>query len=252
MPLDKVQAIVLKTINVGEADKIITLFTDSHGKIQAVVHGARKAKSKFLSSTQMFSYCEYILYKGRSLYTISQCEIKESFQGIIGNLYSLTYCSYLMELVDVLIQNEEKNIELFSMLLKTMYLITDEKIDRELLIRAFELKAMSICGYMPNLNKCSICGSEPSNIVGFSSKLGGIVCAKCLSNDAYSIKVDISTINAMRYIVKTEINKINMIRISQFVKNNMRIVLKNYIKYHLEREFNSLEFLNDIKNIDNI
>jgi DNA repair protein RecO (recombination protein O) len=252
MPLDKVQAIVLKAINVGEADKIITLFTDKLGKIQAIVHGARKSKSKFMASTQVFSYCEYIIYKGKSLYTINQGEIKESFQGMLSNLYSLTYCSYLMELVDVLIPNEEKNIELFYMLLKTMYLITDERIDSELLIRTFELKAMSISGYMPNLNRCSICSEESSSTFRFSSKLGGILCEKCLGNDVYSIKVDFSTINTMKYIVKSEITKINMIRISQSVKNNMKIVLKNYIKYHLEREFKSLQFLDDIKNIDNI
>jgi DNA repair protein RecO (recombination protein O) len=251
MPLARAQGIVLKQINVGESDKIITLFTDRLGKIQAVVHGARKAKSKFMSSTQVFAYCEYVLYKGKSLYTINQSEIIESFQVVLDDLYSLTYSSYIVELADVLTQNEEVNIDLFVLLLKTMYLMTDKDIDRELLIRAFELKAISISGYMPNLMKCSLCGSE-NHLSRFSIHLGSTICDNCASKDRNNIEIGPPTLNAMKYMMKIGIEKVRTTKISRGVKNDMKKIMKNYIKYYLDKDFKSLEFLDDIEHIDNI
>ncbi len=252
MPLLKAQGIVIKMVNLGEADKIITLFTDSMGKIEAVAHGARKPKSKLLSSTQIFCYGEYVLYKGKSLYTISQAEIIQSFQELLNDLYTLTYGSYVVELIGVLTQNNEPNIELFALLLKCMYLMTDRNIDIELLIRAFELKSMSISGYMPNLYGCSCCKDKNAKPYGFSSQSGGLVCKKCFDSDGSAIKLDPSTIGLMRYILKLDIEKVGMIKASKNNKYEMKKISKDYIKYYLDKEFKSLEFLDDIKNVDNL
>lgn len=252
MPLVKTQGIVIKQMNLGEADKIITLFTDKLGKIGAVVHGARKSKSIFLSSTQIFAYCEFVLYKGKSMYTVNQSEIKESFQGLLSDLYTLTYSSYMVELLDALIQNEESNIELFTLVLKALYLMTDTDIDKEVLIRIFELKSMIISGFMPNLYNCSICKEGNKEAVRFSIRYGGLICEECNSNDQYSIKVDGSTISIMRYFLKNNIEKIRTLKVSKQNKEEMKKIMKNYIRYYLERDFKSLEFLDNIKHVDNL
>lgn len=251
MPLVKVQGIVLKHINLGEADKIITLFTDKLGKISAVAHGARKPKSRVMSSTQVFSYCEYVLYKGKSLYTINQSEIKESFQQVLKDLYTLTYCSYLTELVDTLTQEGENNVELFRLLLKTMYMMTEETADKELVVRYFELNAMSISGYMPDLYRCTVCSEMKGGFTGFSSSLGGLVCGDCMGNVGNAVRIDVSALNVMRYLLRTSIDKIHMLKVSERDKNNMKKIMKNYIKYYLERDFKSLDFLDDIMNVHN-
>lgn len=251
MPPIKTRGIVIKETNLGEGDKIITLFTDRLGKVEAVVHGARKAKSKFMASSQVFSYCEYILYKGKSLYTVSQAEIIESFQVFLEDLYSLTYGSYIIELTNVLTQNDEANLDLFLLILKTFYLMTDSDIDRELLIRAFELKAVSISGYMPILDMCSICREKQNNYY-FSTKYGGIICGGCLKNDMAAIKISCDTLSAMRYLIKSDIEKVRTVKVSRSAKKEMKKILKNYIKYYLEKEFKSLEFLDDIENVDKL
>lgn len=252
MPLFKTHGIVIKQINLGEADKIITLFTDKLGKVDAVAHGSRKPKSRLLSSTQVFCYGEYMLYKGKTLYTINQADIIESFQRILSDLYTLTYVSYMIELIDILTEQEESNLDLFALLLKTMYLMTDENIDRELLIRAFEIKCMAVSGYMPNLYECSVCNKNERGSYNFSSRLGGLVCSDCSRDlDGY-IKIDASTIGVMRYILKSGIENLRTLKVSEQNKNEMKKILKNYIKYYLEKEFKSLEFLDDIKNADNL
>ena len=252
MPLMKARGIVIKTINLGEAEKIITLFTDVFGKIEAVAHGSRKPKSKLLSSTQVFCYGEYVLYKGKSLYTINQAEIIQSFQELLDDLYTLTYGSYAVELVDVLTQENDRNLELFALLLKCMYIMTDSNVDIELLIRAFELKSMSISGYMPNLYGCSSCKESNAKGYAFSSESGGLICKRCFDMGEPGIKLDPSTIGLMRYILKLDIEKVRTIKASINNKIEMKKVLKDYIKYYLDREFKSLEFLDEIKNADNL
>jgi DNA repair protein RecO (recombination protein O) len=250
MPVVKTQGIVLKQVNMGEADRIITLFTDNLGKVQAVAHGARKAKSKLMSSTQIFSYCEYVLYKGKNLYTISQSEIKESFQVLLGDLYTLTYSSYLVELINVMTQYDETNIELFRLILKVLYLMSGSEIDKELLVRAFELKSMSISGYMPDLNRCSICSRDDPDILGFSIRHGGIVCGRCVNGAEDVLRMDASTLNTLRYLMRNDMERIRSLRVNNNVKESMKKIMKNYIKYYLEREFKSLDFLDEIRNID--
>lgn len=252
MPLIKTQGIVMKHINLGEADKIITLFTDKLGKVQVVAHGARKPRSKLMSSAQVFCYGEYVLYKGKSLYTIDQSEIIESFQGLTEDLYALTYVSYMIELVDVLTMNDEENVELFGLLLKSMYLMEDDTIDKELLTRIFELKSMAISGYMPELSMCGSCGSGNIKDNVFSVRLGGLLCPNCRNKDVYGVKLDASTLSVMKYFLKNSIEKIRTVKAAQQNKNELKKLLKSYIGFYLEKEFKSLDFLNDIKNVDNL
>lgn len=252
MGLVKASGVVLKVINLGESDKIITLFTENLGKIHAVAHGARKAKSKMLATTQMFSYCEYVLYKGRNMYTVSQSQVRESFQGLLNDLYTLTYSSYLAELVDVLTQDGEENIELFVLLLKSLYLMMDKNIDKEMLIRAFEIKSMSISGFMPNFYECAICGSNKFIAKGFDVRLGGVVCKSCMDKDKSSVVIDASTANMMRYIIENDIGRLGNLKVSKENKNEMKKIMKNYIKYHLDRDFKSLELINRLEHVDNM
>lgn len=251
MVLSKTPGVVMKHINLSESDKIVTLFTEKYGKIQAVAHGARKSASKLLSSTQVFSYGEYVLYKGKSLYTIDQSQLVESFQGLLNDLYTLTYASYIMELSDMLAENEVPNTELFALVLKCLYLFLSNNIDYELLIRTFELKAMSISGYMPNLDRCSICYKSSLSKYKFSSIHGGLICENCYNADKSCSDMDASTRNIMRFLLRSPISKIGNIKISNTNKNEMRKIMKTYIKYHLDKEFKSLEFLNNIYQADN-
>ena len=100
MSLIKTQGIVLKEMNLAENDKIITILTDKLGKIDTVVHGAKSHKSKFMASTQPFCYGEYIFFSGKSMYTLSESNINESFQAILMDFDKLLYGSYMLELID--------------------------------------------------------------------------------------------------------------------------------------------------------
>ncbi len=112
--LTKTEGIVLKEFRFRETSKILTIYTLKHGKIQAMARGgAYRPKSQLIANTQAFSYNEYQLYKGRNFYYINQGDIIDSFYSIRENINRLMYGSYLLELTDLSIMEEEPNEKYF-------------------------------------------------------------------------------------------------------------------------------------------
>ena len=137
MSILKTRAIVIKTQEFKESDKLVWLFTEDFGKITAIAKGARKNKSKFVSSTLPCSYGEFILFKGRNLYTINEVTIIDSFQQLLRNLDTITYASYFNELMDIAMENEDVNKDIFVDLVSAFYFIKNDVMDIEVLARAF-------------------------------------------------------------------------------------------------------------------
>ncbi|MDU2157917.1 DNA repair protein RecO, partial [Clostridium sp.] len=109
LSLHKVNAVVIKTKEFKENDKLVWLYTNNLGKITAIAKGARKSKSKLLSLTLPLCYGEYVLFKGKSLFNLQEGKITNSFQGLLDNLDKLTYSSYICELIDICVEEGEVN-----------------------------------------------------------------------------------------------------------------------------------------------
>ena len=116
------KAVIIKTQDYRENDKLVWFYTEKLGKITAIVRGAKKSKSKFLSLTLPLCYGEYMVYKGKNLYTLQEGKIINSFQGLLNNLDKLTYSSYLCELIDIACEENEVNEKLFKDLVTILYL----------------------------------------------------------------------------------------------------------------------------------
>ncbi|MEA4826295.1 MAG: DNA repair protein RecO, partial [Clostridium sp.] len=129
----KTRAIVIKTQDFKENDKLIWLFTEKLGKVSAIARGAKRSKSKFLSSTQPFCFGEYILYRGKNLYNINEVQIIDSFQGILKDIDTITYGSYLCELILIGLQEEESNRDLFKDFIKAFYFMKNNVVDLQIL-----------------------------------------------------------------------------------------------------------------------
>lgn len=141
------KAVIIKTQDYRENDKLVWFYTEKLGKITAIVRGAKKSKSKFLSLTLPLCYGEYMVYKGKNLYTLQEGKIINSFQGLLNNLDKLTYSSYLCELIDIACEENEVNEKLFKDLVTILYLLNTDVLDYEILIRAFEIKLLKATGY---------------------------------------------------------------------------------------------------------
>lgn len=240
--------IVLKSIKYEESDSIVVIFTRKLGKISVLAKGARRAKSTFLSGTQVFSYSNFAIRRNGSMYKLNQCEVKQNFYNLSYNIDTLAHASYISSLVEQNIFENQTNNRLFDLLLKTLYLYSYDDAEYELITNIFELKLLDYIGYKPSVLKCTNCGNNNLNKGKFSITEGGMLCNVCIDVDRYSMKIDPTTLKLMEYILKNDIVICNKIKVSKYILNQLDNVLKKYLMTHIENlNLKSLNFLENLK-----
>lgn len=245
MSIFKTRAVVLKSQDYKENDKIVWLFSEKLGKISCIARGAKKKRSKFTSFTQQFCYGEYILYRGKSLYTINELELLDSFQTFLNDLESITYASYLCELIIIALPEQESNRALFEDFMKSFYLLKSGAIDFQLIARAFELKLLKHTGYGINFDRCCICNNRINSSNRFSLQYYGGVCGNC--HDANSLIISNGAFNLLRFLNKTGIENIHKVTLSTEIKKEIYSLLNALICQSYSRRPKSLDIFNYLK-----
>jgi len=239
------KAVIIKTQDFKENDKLVWFYTEKLGKITAVVRGAKKSKSKFLALTLPLCYGEYMVYKGKNLYTLQEGKIINSFQGLLNNLHKLTFSSYLCELIDIACSDNEINVEIFRNLVTTLYLLNTDALDYELLIRAFELKLLKSTGYNLTLDRCSVCRKKISSSNYISLSYYGGVCEECPRE--HGLFVSKGTYNALRFLMNMNVDKLYRLNLNNDIKAEIEKVTTFLISNNYARKPKSLDMLNFIK-----
>ncbi|AOT68514.1 DNA repair protein RecO [Geosporobacter ferrireducens] len=246
--LIKTDAVVLKQSKFGEGDRIITLFTKKLGKVQAVSKASGRHKGKYAVGTQLFSYGEFVLFKGRDLFQITQVDLRHSFYSIREDVTKLAYGAYLLELTLAAIGEGQTNNRLFELLINSLQIFSKSKKNMETIIKAYEMKLLYYSGYKPELECCVHCGTSEIGNPRFSSAEGGILCRNCFQQDLYAMKISPVTIRVMQYLITQELEQIAKLMIRTEVMEELNKITRHYIGTHLEKNaFKSLEFLNHIK-----
>jgi DNA repair protein RecO (recombination protein O) len=236
----KTKGLVLHEMPIGENDKRIILLTKEKGKITAFARGARKSNSKLLSGTQIFSYGDFILYKGKSSYNVNQVSLIKSFYNIRTDIEDLTWGLYILEFIDYVSNEENPNTELMLLVLKTLQILDTSKFNSELIIEIFEIKAMALIGLSPWVSSCIKCGSK--NIMFFSSEKGGSLCEECSRNVGSLIDVSKGTIYAIEYILSTKMENLFSFNLNDKNLQELKLITNQFLKYNLDKEFKALDF----------
>lgn len=239
------KAVIIKTQDFKENDKLVWFYTEKLGKITAVVRGAKRSKSKFLALTLPLCYGEYMVYKGKNLYTLQEGKILNSFQGLLDNLNKLTYSSYLCELIDIACTENEISNEIFRNLVTTLYLLSTDALDYELLIRSFELKLLRSTGYNLTLDNCSICRKKISSANYISLSYYGGVCDECPKE--HGLYISKGAYNSLRFLMNISVDKLYRLNLSTEVKAEIEKVTTFLISNNYAKKPKSLEMLKFIK-----
>lgn len=247
MPLYTVNAIVLRRINFGETDRIVTLYARERGKISGIAKGSRKPISRLSGPTEILTYGKYQLATGKQLDVVTQAEVKESFPRIHGDLSRIAHATYMDELADKLVEERAPNADIFDLLLSALYLM-ERPNDPQKVVHMFELQFMGLLGYEPALSKCVRCREPlPAGEVFFSPSLGGTVCRDCAPLPEDAIQISRETVETMRELLEADAPKVEEMEIPQEVMDQIARVMRWYIRYRAERELKSLEFLQALK-----
>lgn len=236
----KTSGIVIKEVNTGDADKIITLFTKSHGKVQVFAKGARRTRSAISSSCQLLCYSDFVLYKGKDSYNVSSCEVSQAFYEIRNDIERLTFAAHITEIINDIVQEEQPSARLLQLYLNTLYLLSQKQKNPLLLVRVFELRAMSIIGYAPGtLDSDEINKAEA---LYFSFSQSSVVESTEADKSAYSITS--GTASALRHIAKSPLNTLFSFEASEMVLKELSHISSNYLRDKMEKEYKKLDFLN--------
>jgi len=168
--------VVLRTLRLGEADRIVTMVTKGHGKVRAVAKGVRRTNSKFGGRLEPLSHVSMQCWQGRELDTVTQVEVLDSFRTVREDLTRVARAFTLLEVVDQMAQERQPNERLCEMLVGALRSL--DAADAPLLVPAFCLKVLALEGSAPIVDCCASCGTD-SDLVSFDLLEGGVLCRSC-------------------------------------------------------------------------
>ncbi len=176
MSLYRDEGVVLRTMRLGEADRIVSLLTRGHGKVRAVVKGVRRTTSKFGGRLEPLSHVALLCWKGRELDIVNQAEVLDSFRAVREDLSRVTKAFTVLEVADQLAQEHHPSPRLYDMVVGALRSL--QEADAAMLVPGFLLKALALDGSAPMVECCVSCGSE-EELVAFDLTQGGALCRDC-------------------------------------------------------------------------
>jgi DNA repair protein RecO (recombination protein O) len=242
MALYRTNAIVLRTRNFGEADRVVVLFSEELGKFEAVVKGARRQRSRFIGSTLAFNYIKAMLLTGKSLDTLSQAELVHSFAKLQEDLIKFAYASYWVELVDGFIPERQEAKEIFKFLLAA-FIVLEKTADPAILNLAFEIRLLNYLGYQPRTDICACCGGTLGGNVSFSALAGGAVCQDCSLRFRDLITVDPVDLQVLEHLGGIDLRELDKFSLAPNNRKVIQKVLRDFIEARLEHPLKSQAFL---------
>lgn len=232
MALYKEQGIVLRTMRLGESDRIVTLMTQGSGKIRAVAKGVRKTKSRWGARLEPFTHVDLVLYRGRDLDIVTQAQILSPFTPIRSDYARFAAGEVVMEAVDKVMQDREKSVRTFMLLLGALRALSLPDEDPLMVADSFLLRLAALAGFRPALAACAVCG-RPGSHGKFSVAQGGIVCESCRTGAVVTVGED-----AVPYL-DSLLNADWSAKTPEGVRRECSGLIRAYVEYHFDRPIRS-------------
>lgn len=247
--LKKQEAIVLKTIDYGETNKIATLYTKDNGKITVLAKGAKKPNSQYAAVMQPFVVAQFLYYQGSGLPSLNQGETVRSFKEIQLDIVKTAYASYITELVDKLTEEKQLYFFVYDWLVLALQQINDGQ-DPEIIARIFDLKMLGIAGAKPQLDCCASCGSQERDPVAFSVTYAGFLCNVCRLKDERAFHLTLSVAKLIRALYYLDFNKFGTITVKDSTRQQLDNMLTLYYDEYVGIQLKSKRFLKQLIKMD--
>lgn len=244
----RVDAVVLRHSDYGEADRLLTLYTRQLGKTRAVAKGARKIASRKAGHIEPFTHVKLQLAKGRDMLILTQADTVDAYQPLREDLILTSHASYVLELLDrFTYQDETENSAIFRLLTDTLSRLA-LKADPWLVIRYYEMRLLDHLGFRPQLFECANCHREilPEDQF-FSYSAGGVICPRCAQGLRNIRTISVETLKYLRHFQRSNYAEASKARPPADIQNEAESLMQGYFTYLLERELNTPGFLKSIK-----
>jgi DNA repair protein RecO (recombination protein O) len=243
----KVDAVVLRHSDWGEADRLLTLYSREQGKLRAIAKGVRKIQSRKAGHLEPFTRTTIMLAKGQDLWIVTQAEAANLYQPIREDLQKMAQAAYVVELLDRFTYEEGQNWQLYKLLTETLERLSSSN-DDFIPVKYYEMRLLELLGYRPLLFECAACGEEvTAQDQYFSADLGGVLCPKCVNRGQSVRQVSLDALRYLRHIQRSDYKDASRADPPPAVRLEMDALQNYYLTYLLERSLNSPEFIKQIR-----
>ncbi len=241
-------ALILKRRDFGEADRLLTVLTPGHGKLDVIAKGARKPTSTKTGHVELFTRADLLIHKGRELGIAVQAEMVAPYLQIREDLGRGAYASYVAELLDrFTAEGDEESAGLFRLLDETLDRLCHDD-DPRLAVRYYEVRLLDLVGFRPELNECVI-SRQPVQAEDqyFSYVEGGVVRPEHAVHTASIIPIPMVTLKLLRYMQRSPYEHVKSLKISPTLHNDVERVMLGYITFLLEQKLQSVDFIQRLR-----
>lgn len=257
--------LITRIHEVGAGDKLVNIITPDRGRIGVMVKGGRSPSSKLTAISQLFTYGNFEIYEKNSMYWLRGGSILESFYNLSIDISRVSLATYICDVANELTDEDEECSELLRLLLNSLYLISKGEKPQEIIKSGFEMRAMAISGYLPELFGCAYCHASSAEHIYLDVMGGKLVCTDCQAKRGQRVPrisrdfeadpessvlcgMSPSTLAALRYIVSSPEKKLFSFELKD--QDDIRDLSKAteaYVLNHLGRSFDSLDFYKVVK-----
>lgn len=239
------KALVLREVRYKEADRILTLLTESDGKLTAKARGALRKSSRTAAASQQLTYSEMTLFGNRGKWTVNEASVIEGFDGLRNDLEAFALGAYFAECLEALSVEDQPDEALMQLGLNSLYALSRNLYPRRHIKAAFELRLMCLAGYAPDLQRCAACGKEPDEPI-LALQDGRVFCRSCARGGGEAPLCGRS-LAAMRYIVSAPPKKLFSFQLTGEALDRLARAAEQYLLRQTERRFGTLDYYKQIK-----
>jgi len=246
----RVDAVVLRHSDWGEADRLLIIFSQQGGKLRVIAKGARKPRSRKAGHLEPFTRVDLLLARGSEWWILTQAETIDAYLPLRDDLMRTAQAAYVVELLDRFNYEEGPNPSVYRLLVETLERLS-ASLDADLAVRFFEVRLLDLMGYRPQLFHCAGCGDEIKAVDQFfSAEQGGVLCPKCGVRYPGGMPVSVDALRYFRHFQRSSYEQAVKAQPEERVRREWEALMQHYLTYLLERGLNSTEFVQRVRGMN--
>lgn len=240
----KTRGIILKRQNFHEADRILTIYTEDHGKVKIIAKGVRKLLSRLGGHLEPFYLVNLVVAEGRNIDVLTGVTIENHFLDMRDDLKNMARAYCMGEAVDALTNEREENEEIFRLIWESLEYLEHHP-EQQVLDEYFQINLLNLLGYRPELYECVHCRKkiEPDEIT-WDHEHGGVLCERC---NHQGLRVSAEAIKVLRILLARNIRVLSRLSVGDKLEEEVDKIIGDFLKYLLQRELISENFIKKVQ-----
>ena len=241
-------AIVLSRVDLGEADRVLTIITPELGKLKIIAKGVRRTTSRLGGSLEPFAELRIALARGRTFDVVTEVKVGHAWLRLRDRLESAATAWYLAEIADRSMEERHEAAPLYA-LLRRAYELLDAGMAPGRVARWYEMHLADELGQRPEVDRCVECDRmlEATDTFRWVPPLGGVLCARCPGPPADRVGLSLEALKLLKAYQRLDVEALAALRLSALVERETEAAMRDFTRLMLERDARSLAFLDEVR-----